>query len=90
MKAWDLWEERSESSAKQIEGYAVIDFHIEQQYKGNYLLLATIDGRNMKYIIRKGTQEHDDIAKAGLASMTEEKKKELVNLFLLPKIDSDK
>ena len=51
---------------------------------------ATIDGRNMKYIIRKGTQEHDDIAKAGLASMTEEKKKELVNLFLLPKIDSDK
>ena len=28
----------------------------------------------MKYMIRKGTQEHDDIAKTGLASMTEEKK----------------
>ena len=43
----------------------------------------------MKYIIRKGTQEYDDIAKAGLASMTEEKKKELVSLYLLPKIDGD-
>ena len=81
MKAWDLWEERSESSAKQIEGYAVTDLHIEQQYKGNYLLLATIDGRNMKYIIRKGTQEYDDIVKIGLASMTEEIKKELVSLY---------
>ena len=90
LKAWDLWEERSESSAKQIEGYAVTDFHIELQYKGNFLLLATIDGRNMKYIIRKGTQEHYDIAKVGLASMTEEQKKELVSLYLLPKIDGDK
>ncbi len=44
----------------------------------------------MKYIIRKGTQEHDDIAKTGLASITEGKKKELANLYLLPKIDGDK
>ena len=29
----------------------------------------------MKYIIRKGTQEYDDIAKTGLASMTEEKRR---------------
>ena len=35
----------------------------------------------MKYIIRKGTQEHDDIVKIGLASMTEEIKKELVSLY---------
>ena len=90
LKAWGMWEEGTESSAIQVEGHTVTDFHIELQYKGNFLLLATIDRRNMKYIIRKGTQEYDDIAKAGLASMTEEKKKELVNLFLLPKIDSDK
>ena len=90
LKAWDLLEEGTESSAMQIGGHTVIDFHIELQYKGNYLLLATIDGRIMKYIIRKGTQEHDDIAKAGLASMTEEQKKELVSLYLLPKIDVDK
>ena len=89
MKAWDLWEERSESSAKQIEGYAVTDFHIEQQYKGNYLLLATIDGRNMKYIIRKGTPEHEELTRTGLANITEEMKKELIERFLLPKIGSD-
>ena len=44
----------------------------------------------MKYMIRKGTQEHDDIAKTGLANMTDGKKKELVSLYLLPKIDGDK
>jgi serine/threonine-protein kinase HipA len=90
LKAWDLWEEGTDSSAMQIGGHTVTDFHIELQYKGYYLLVATIDGRNMKYIIRKGTQEHDDIAKTGLANMTEGKKKELVSLYLLPKIDGDK
>ena len=90
LKAWGLWEEGPQSSAMQVEGHTVTDFHIELQYKGNYLLLATINGRKMKYIIRKGTQEHDDIAKTGLASMTEEKKKELISLYFLPKIDGDK
>ena len=44
----------------------------------------------MKYMIRKGTQEHDDIAKTGLANMTDEKKKELVSVYFLPKIDGEK
>jgi hypothetical protein len=48
------------------------------------------DGRNMKYMIRKGTQEHDGIAKTGLASMTDEKRKELICLYLFPIIDGDK
>ena len=74
----------------QIGGHTVTDFHIELQYKGNYLLVATINGRNMKYIIRKGTQEHDAIAMTGLASMTKRKKKELFSLCFLPKIDGDK
>ena len=85
-----LWVEGPQSSAMQVEGHNVTYFHIKLQYKGNYLLLATIDGRNMKYIIRKGTQEHDDIAKTGLSSMTEEKKKELISLYFLPKIGGDK
>ena len=90
LKAWGEQEEDVQTSAIQVEGHTVEYFHIEQQYKGNYLLLATIDGRKMKYIIRKGTQEHDDISKTGLASMTEEKKKELVSHYFLTKIDGDK
>lgn len=90
LKAWCQLEEDVKTSAIQVEGHTVECFHIEQQYKGNYLLLATIDGRKMKYIIRKGTQEHDDISKTGLASMTEEKKKELVSHYILTKIDGDK
>lgn len=63
-------------------GCQIADAHIEQQYKGNYLLLATIDGRNRKYIIRKGTPEHDALMKMGLTNVTQETMRELVNRFL--------
>ena len=62
---------------------------MEQQFKGNDLLLATIDGKELKYIIRKGTPEHEELTRMGLANITEEIKKELVERFLLPKIDSN-
>ena len=60
--------------------------HIEAVYKGNYHLLATIDSKELKYIIRKGTPEHDAITKTGLLNITENKIKELVFRFLLPKV----
>ena len=86
MKAWGVWGDEEQLTDFTINGHRVTDFHLEQQLKGNYLLLATIDGKGLKYIIRKGTQEHDDIAKTGLANMTDGKKKELVSLYFLSKI----
>ena len=47
---------------------------------------ATIDGKPLKYIIRKGTPEHDTLTKTGLANLTEEMMKELTERYLLPKI----
>lgn len=72
-----------------INGHLITDFHLEQQFKGNYLLFATLDGKELKYIIRKGTLEHDALTKVGLANITEEMKKELFERFLLPKIGSE-
>lgn len=72
-----------------VNGYVVTDFHLEQQFKGNYLLLATIDGKVSKFIIRKGTPEHDLLTKKGLANITDEIKQELVVRFLLPKVCSN-
>ena len=66
-------------------GQRVENVRIEQQFKGNYHLLATIDGREYKYIIRKGTPEQEKITAQGLSNMTEAEMKNLVDRFLLPK-----
>ena len=84
LKAWGKWENTSVSEIT-IHGHIIADFHIEQQFKGNYLLQATIDGRALKYIIRKGTPEHDNLTKTGLSNLMEEMMKELTERYLLPK-----
>ena len=89
LKAWGLWEGESQTSNMTVNGYVVTDFHLEQQFKGNYLLLSTIDGKESKFIIRKGTPEHDLLTKKGLANITDEIKQELVVRFLLPKVYSN-
>jgi serine/threonine-protein kinase HipA len=85
LKAWGKWENTSVSEIT-IHGHIIADFHIEQQFKGNYLLQATIDGRPLKYIVRKGTPEHDTLTKTGLSNLMEEMMKELTERYLLPKI----
>lgn len=51
-------------------------------------LLATINGKELKYIIRKGTPEYDLLAKTGQTNITDAIKQELVVRFLLPKVCS--
>ena len=85
----DLWgfePPKSNFTFDSLSGHHIANAHIEQQFKGNYLLQATIDSRPLKYIIRKGTPEHDAITKTGLSNLTEEMMKELTERYLLPKI----
>ena len=86
LKSWGEWKEDSPVAEWTQKGHKITDFHIEQQLKGNYLLLATIDGKSLKYIIRKGTLEHDSLTKTGLAHITKEMRQELVERFLIPKV----
>lgn len=83
LKAWGEVE-NTDNSDMTIDGHQITNFHIEQQFKGNYLLTATIDGKPRKYIIRKGKPEHEALTKLGLSSLTEETAKELITRFLLP------
>lgn len=89
LKSWGEYEDDSQTSNLIVDGHVVIGFHLEQQFKGNYLLLATIGGKELKYIIRKGTAERDLLTSTGLANITDETKKELVIRFLLPKVCSN-
>lgn len=83
LEAWGLRKHGTVSSYIDKGGSCIENVSIEQQYKGNYLLLATLDGRNRKYIIRKGTPEHEALTKMGLTNVTQEKLRELVNRFFM-------
>ena len=89
LKSWGECEDNSQTSNMTVDGHDVTNFHLEQQFKGNYLMLATIDGKELKYIICKGTPEHDLLTKTGHANITDEIKKVLVERFLLPKVCSN-
>lgn len=52
-------------------GRMIDNGHIEAAYKGNFHLIATIDGQPQKYVIRKGTPEHVAITQKGLANVDE-------------------
>lgn len=83
LEDWGLLESVKPQDSLIIDGHTVTDFHLEQQFKGNYCLQATVDGQSRKYIIRKGTPEHDTITNTGLANLTEEMKKRLVERYCL-------
>ena len=83
LKSWGMYKDDCQTSNMTIGGHEVTKFHLEQQFKGNYLLLATLDGKERKYIIRKGMAEHELLTKMGIANVTEEMKKELVSRLIL-------
>ncbi|MDE7456042.1 MAG: type II toxin-antitoxin system HipA family toxin [Prevotella sp.] len=77
---------KEQSFAFSIDGHEVTATHVEAAYKGNYHLLATIDGCQLKYVLRTGTDEHEAITSKGLSNLTENELKPLVEKYLLPKI----
>jgi serine/threonine-protein kinase HipA len=55
---------------------------IEQAYKGNLHLLATIDGKERKYVIRTNSDSYNEIIAKGISNLSELDLRELVNLYL--------
>ena len=82
LEFWGLANAKASSSYLDAEGRKIENARLEQQYKGNYHLLATIDGKERKYVIRKKTAEHDEISRTGIANLPEGYLKELVSKFL--------
>jgi serine/threonine-protein kinase HipA len=78
-----------QSFAFNMGGHNVSNAHVEATYKGNYHLLATIDSHELKYIIRKGTDEHNVITAKGIANITEKDMKSLVEKYLIFKMNGE-
>ena len=81
LKAWGEREETSVPSEKIINGHTVSNIRIEQAYKGNYHLLATVDGRERKFVIGKNKEEFALIEKTGIANLTAEQLKTMAEMY---------
>lgn len=82
LEYWGITQHKVGISYVDADGRKVENARIEQQYKGNYHLLATIDGKERKYVIRKKTVEHEEISRMGMAILPYEYLRELVSKYL--------
>lgn len=78
LKAWEEWDEEASTDALTINGHQVSNIHIEQAYKGNYHLLATIDGKERKFVISKNKGAYSLIEKTGITNLTNEHLRKMV------------
>ena len=65
----------------EINGHAISNMRVEQTYKGNYHLLANIDGIKRKFVISKKKKEFAYIEQIGLANLTIEHLKTMVEKY---------
>ena len=76
-----LWGEVVESSAMPaltINGHYITDIRIEQAYKGNYHLLADVDGKERKFVISKNKDEYAIIQNLGIENLSSRQLIEIV------------
>ena len=65
-----------------IIGHLVSNIRMEQAYKGNYHLLAEIDGKERKFIIGKNKEEFSLIENTGIANLTPEQLQAMAEKYL--------
>ncbi len=79
---WGLGSSRLNYHTFEIDGIKFADVHIEQTYKGNYHLYATIDGRESKYVIGPRKEEYALIESTGILNLTGNQLLKMVEKFL--------
>ena len=82
LQAWGLKESQETEVFYNKVGRKIENFRIEQQFNGNYQLQAIVDSKNWRYIIRKGTREHEQLTEMGIGNLTWERLEEIVMMVL--------
>ena len=80
--SWGLVGCNKETVSFGIDGKWCSDVRIEQTYKGNYHLYATVDGHERKFVIGKNKPEYGLIASIGIAYLPENTLMEMVRKYL--------
>ena len=81
--SWGLEDKGNSSAAFEIEDKSCTDVRIEQAYKGNFHLFASIDGRECKFVIGKNKPEYATIQELGVSNIPESMLRDLVAKYLV-------
>ena len=81
--SWGLEDKNNSSSSFEIDGKSCTDVRIEQAYKGNFHLHASIDGRECKFVIGKNKPEYATIQGVGVSNLSEMMLRDLVAKYLV-------
>lgn len=81
----ESWGESDTGSAAICEfvtnGHSVKNIRLEQAYKGNFHLLAEIDGIERKFVIGKSKEEFSLIESTGMANLSQDQLREMVEKY---------
>ena len=86
LKSWGELEETAPAICEfVINGHIVKNIRMEQAFKGNFHLLAEIDGHERKYVIGKSKEEFSLIESIGIANLSSEQLKDMVEKYIVCK-----
>ena len=84
LKSWGELEKVAHATREfVINGHIVKNIRMEQAYKGNFHLLAEIDGVERKFVIGKNKEEFLSIESIGIANLSPDQLKSLVEKYLI-------
>ena len=84
LKSWgELDEMAPEICEFVINGHTIKNIRMEQAYKGNFHLLAEIDGHERKFIIGKNKEEFSLIESIGIANLSSDQLKDMVEKYFI-------
>lgn len=84
LKSWGELEEMAPEICEfVINGHTVKNIRMEQAYKGNFHLLAEIDGHERKFIIGKNKEEFSLIESIGIANLSSDQLKDMVEKYFI-------
>lgn len=66
-----------------INGHTVKNIRMEQAYKGNFHLLAEIDGQERKFVIGKNKEEFSLIESIGIANLSSDQLKGMIEKYFV-------
>ena len=84
LKSWGELEEMAPEICEfVINGHIIKNIRMEQAYKGNFHLLAEIDGHERKFIIGKNKEEFSLIESIGIANLSSDQLKDMVEKYFI-------
>ncbi len=87
LSAWGEYDKPTESISTEVNGHRISDIRIEQTYKGNYHLVANIDGAQRKFVIGKSKKEYAEIERTGIANITSDRLFDLAKKYFASTLD---